>query len=644
MQEIALHGTGQDSKVWSARIRLASLWLSQAARVMADNCLRLFVVLELAAGGTELREGAWHLVTAVLMVPAVFLAPVNGAIGNSLPKPRVLIGSAAFCLAAVVIFALVDGQWIACWALVAVGTAIYGPTRYALLPAAASDTHLPLTRINGWVEMGAGAAVVAGLVAGLNAFDYEMGRFEAAVVLAGSLNLLGVLAALPVRFASDVRRPESPAQAVAGFFRDCRRILREREACTCLVGLASLRALVTVMVGALAAAVFTEKYDLQELAELGAWVFAGVALGSLLAGCQRHPRRVLSLVPIGATGMAAGTILIAIGVLPGQILSVILGMMAGLINVPLSATYQAALPADARGNGMAVRNFTDYVLVATLAGLFYALADSTLVTVTGQFWLLAALATGLAVAAWRTFIREVMEQLLEAGLWPLYRIRACGPGLEQVPLRGPLIVVANHSAWFDPMWLAKVLPCRFIPMMTSVFYDLPVIRWLMVHVAHAIRVQAATFRRDVPELKQAINALDRGEALIIFPEGSMRRRTDQPLRMFGQGIWHILRERPNTPVIVCWIEGGWGSYFSYCNGLPTKNKPFDFRRPINIAVSPPQVLSPELLDNQKATRVYLMQACLEARKYLGLDVPSLEKLEAVQEPGEDGGTPEERST
>ena len=53
-----------------------------------------------------------------------------------------------------------------------------------------------------------------------------------------------------------------------------------------------------------------------------------------------------------------------------------------------------------------------------------------------------------------------------------------------------------------------------------------------------------------------------------------------PLSQFGQGVWHILHERPDTPVVVCWIEGGWGCYFSYYNGPPTVNKRFDWWRRI----------------------------------------------------------------
>jgi 1-acyl-sn-glycerol-3-phosphate acyltransferase len=241
--------------------------------------------------------------------------------------------------------------------------------------------------------------------------------------------------------------------------------------------------------------------------------------------------------------------------------------------------------------------------------------------------LIAILAAVGAVLSWRVLFREVFELVLEVVLWPLYRIRGHGPGLEHFPMRGPLLVVANHSAWMDPLWLAKVLPRRIIPMMTSVFYDLGLLRWFMVNVIQAIRVQASTYRREAPELAVAVSALDRGECVIIFPEGGMRRREDVPLRQFGQGVWHILNERPETPVVVCWIEGGWGCFFSYYQGPPTKNKRMDFWRHIDVAVGPAQVLPPELLKDQRATRSHLMQACLETRRYLGLEPPALEKAE-----------------
>jgi hypothetical protein len=104
--------------------------------------------------------------------------------------------------------------------------------------------------------------------------------------------------------------------------------------------------------------------------------------------------------------------------------------------------------------------------------------------------------------------------------------------------------------------------------------------------------------------------------------------------MFGQGVWHILRERPNTLVVICWIEGGWGSYFSYFQGLPLKNKRLDIRRPIGISVGEPCVLPESILEDHHKTRQYLMEHCLQLREHLGLEPYTLQQAEP--EPAESG--------
>ena len=55
-----------------------------------------------------------------------------------------------------------------------------------------------------------------------------------------------------------------------------------------------------------------------------------------------------------------------------------------------------------------------------------------------------------------------------------------------------------------------------------------------------------------------------------------------------------------------------------------KNKSLDWGRRIDIAVAEPRVLDPAVLADQRATRSYLMRACLECRRYLGLEVPEAE--------------------
>jgi 1-acyl-sn-glycerol-3-phosphate acyltransferase len=633
--------------VWRVRGRLACLWLSQVARILADNCLRMFVVVEVARAGQQQHDAAWHQVTPFFILPFVLLAPLNGALSNALPKRWVLVGSSAFCLGVAVLFGLLAGApadpwlWCAAVGLVAVGAAIYSPTRYALLPAAAEDGRLPLSRVNGFIEMGGATAVVVGLVLGLYLHDWswpmvaktlgwhgggatwadtlQRTGMPVAVALTAALNLVGLLAAIPVCFPSDVRRSEPAKQAVAGFFRDCRRILRDQEARASVLGLACFLGLVTVGSGVL----FTYTGGLKTAADTGSLldgmvvIGIGAALGSFLSGLQGHLRRALGQVPFAVVGL-----LIALGwALFSADLTwpcLMLGIMGGLVTVPLRANYQAIVPPDARGNAMAVMNTIHYGLTAALAAVMFGLARSGLLAVRGQLMLLAILAAVGAFVAWRVLFRESYEQVLEVLLWPIYRMRGHGPGLDRFPMRGPVLVVANHSSWFDPAFLGKVLPRRFTAMMTSSFYDLPVLRWMARRVYRAIRVEASGYRREAPELRQAIAALDRGDCLVVFPEGAMRKRADQPLRRFGQGVWHILRERPNTPVVVCWIEGAWGSYFSYYNGSPTKNKRVDWWRSIDVAMNEPLVLAPALLADQRATRAQLMRSCLDARRHLGL--------------------------
>jgi 1-acyl-sn-glycerol-3-phosphate acyltransferase len=605
--------------VRGARVRLVCLWLSQGARVLADWCLRVAALLQWAAVGPEARNTAWHLATGVFIAPFLLLAPLNGSLSNGLPRRGVLVGACAFTLAAVVGGAAAGVPWMVCLGLAALGAAVYSPARYAMLPAAAADAHVPLPRVNGLIELGGASAIVGGAALGAAlAGPGGLGHLAAVLI---ALNLLALLCALPASFPSDVRRPEPPLTAVAGFFADLRRVFAERTASASLLGLAAFQAVVTAGSGALLAYTLSEQADpANGFLAILVFVMVGAALGCGVAALQGHPRRSLGLVPFGATGL-----LLALGWAAasgaGPTPCLLLGFTGALVNVPLRAAYMAAVPADARGNAMAVMNTAIYLLAAALAVALVGLIGAGLLpSPMAQILFLAVLAALGVALSWYALLPHALEQLSEVLFWFLYRIRAHGPGKDLFPTHGPLLVVANHTAYADPFWVGKIAPFHLTPMMTSLFYDLPVMHWLMVHVVGAIRVEQASFRREAPELRQAIEVVRRGGAVLIFPEGQLRRTPEPNLRLFGQGVWHILQELPQTPVVVCWIEGGWGSYSSYYNGPPMKNKRLDWRRPIDIGVERPQVIDPALLADPLATRAYLMRACLECRRYLGLEV------------------------
>ena len=527
----------------NANGRLGLLWISQVTRALSDWCLRMFIVLAVAAAGSSARDSAWHLVTAIFIAPFILLAPLNGAISNALPKRWVLVGSSAFCLAVVGVFAALNGLWLGCAALVAVGAAVYSPTRFALLPAAARDTHRSLAQVNGWIEMGSALAIVFGLILGRQLHEHygTPGVMTATLVL----SLFSLLAALPVCFRSDVCRRESPVPAVAGFFHDTLRVLKDRQARVSLLGLASFLALITAGSGALVAYTLGPRFAQDTGALLRAMILVsvGIALGSWLAGLQKHPRRLLGLIPVGATALLLGLTWAALaahradaglGALP----------VVGHRRRPGECAPAHGLPGRRAGRCPWQRHGGDehrHLHVYRARGG---------APVCPGVWGGARLAAGPTLVprqpdgsrrclAWRLLFRASFEQLLELILYPLYRIHGHGPGQEAFPVRGPVLVIANHSAWLDPLWVGKVLPRRITPAMTSMFYDLPVLRWFMVNIIQAVRIEVSTYRREAPELQEAVAVLDHEGCVLFFPEGWLKRRVDQPLRQFGQGVWHI---------------------------------------------------------------------------------------------------------
>jgi 1-acyl-sn-glycerol-3-phosphate acyltransferase len=340
------------------------------------------------------------------------------------------------------------------------------------------------------------------------------------------------------------------------------------------------------------------------------WTAGGLVLGSV----YWHGYRGTGFVPYAATGAAIACIWGAAG-----------GWCEGTVAVAAVCL------------GLAFVRLAVFVLACGwdwpavlpfLALCCCSLFGSTGLSIPGA---VAASVTVFAVFAWYWFFRPWFELTCEPVMWRMYHIRAVGPGFKEMSPSGPCIILANHASWLDPLFLVKVVPRRITGMMTAKFHETPVLGWLARRF-NVIRVpENALKQQDTPEIRDTVAALDRGECVVIFPEGYLRRSEEKPLRRFGRGVWQILRERPNTPVYAIWIEGSWGSYCSYWNGPPAKNKKPDRRRRIDMCSSAAVTVPADVLENHMQTRMYLMNLVLGARAHLGLPAFSPVELPAKEE-------------
>lgn len=391
------------------RVRLVGLWISQNLHFFANYALRIAVVFHLARTGAEGRGSAFHLTAAIFMAPSIFLVPFYGALSNTLPKRGSLIASSGFCAFFAMILAAADHGWLLGLGFLALGSSLYVPTRFAILPAAAHDTDWPLQRIMSAFETGSVVSMVAGMLAGGLLFEWTWAIAATPPVLAAvaAAHILSFLTAVPAQFPSDIRRLENAREALVGFGRDVARIWINGRTRGTLISLAALRAVVTAAAGAFVAAAFDATDGDAGAAFRQLWLVAiasilGAAAGSLAAGLFPTPDAALRVSPLGVLGMAIASAWAAWMSPPPLALCAAVGACGGLVNVPLLASYQEHLPADARGNGMTILSCAGFLSMTMVSSAFAAIAWMGWVDAHGQLWIVAGLtAIGAAVALGR---------------------------------------------------------------------------------------------------------------------------------------------------------------------------------------------------------------------------------------------------
>lgn len=148
-------------------------------------------------------------------------------------------------------------------------------------------------------------------------------------------------------------------------------------------------------------------------------------------------------------------------------------------------------------------------------------------------------------------------------------------GRENVPKKGPFILVSNHTSYLDPILLGTSLYRSLYYMARDTLFKRSCSGWIMRNL-HAFPVRRG--KGDLGAIKESLRILSEGKPLVIFPEGT--RAKDENLRNAKPGVGFIVA-RAAVPVVPAYVGGSFSA-------LPRGWKTLA-RHPVTVYIGKPVV-------------------------------------------------------
>jgi acyl-[acyl-carrier-protein]-phospholipid O-acyltransferase/long-chain-fatty-acid--[acyl-carrier-protein] ligase len=569
-----------------------SLIVTQFQGAFSDNALKWLIqfwVLSMALPA-EKRNTLVSIVGALFAVPFILFSMFGGFLADRFSKRSVMIGVKIFEIPVMLtaLVGLATGNLalaITAMFLMSVHSAIFGPSKYGVLPELLPDERLSWG--NGVIELGTFVAIILGTVAGGWLFETFRGRQQYSGVILVALAACGLLISMAVTRvpAADPAKPFR-----VNFLGDLwgrLRVVRRDE----VLKLAVAGNTYFWFLGALLQQnipIYSQdvlKIGPAQISYLNATLALAIGLGSMGAGYLSGGKIEYGLVPLGSLGITVFGFLLAI---PGlsylQVVALLagVGFFAGFFIVPVMALIQHRPDENEKGGVIAASNLLSFVGIGLASGVFYVL--TVLLHFPAAYIFFTASAMTIAVTLYLLFL--LPDALLRFLLWILthtvYRIRI--EGRENIPSRGGALFVCNHLSLVDGLLLIASTDRRVRFLVFKDIYDHPLVKpW--AKILRCIPISSTLRPRDmIHSLRTATEAIQQGRVVCIFAEGQITRIGQ--LLPFRRGFERIMKG-VDAPIIPVNLDGVWGSIFSFEKGRFVWKKPKQIPYPVTVSFGQP---------------------------------------------------------
>ena len=587
------------------------LVLTQLLGAFNDNMFR-WLVVPIGQAVPQLEDSeAISLGLFCFTLPYLLLAPAAGWVADRFSKQDVIVGCK---IAEVVIMVLGVGAVLLgnIWLLFGVVTlmgaqsALFSPAKFGSLPELLSPENL--SKGNGVMGLVTVVSSALGMVAGLSLYDARrldlvagvgLGQLWPAAAALLGVAVFGLAASLLIK-----RQPAGDPQApptlnpVTHTWPALQVLMRDKPLLRTALGISFfwfLASLATLNIDLLGSEVLG--LSKTETSVLMVALVIGVALGSVLAGWWSGGRVELGLVPLGAMGIVVSSLCVyfaGANVVPSIPVSsqqgfywsavclAMMGVSAGLFNVPLEAYLQHRSDVRTRGTILAGSNFLSFSFILLTSAIYPFLHDVCGLKPPAIFVVCGIGTIPVMFYAFRILPDITIRFLFWLGSHTMYRVKVIGA--DKIPEKGGALLVANHVSWVDGI-LLLANSSRLIRFLAYADYAAkPGLNWLS-KVMQTIPIKASDGPKAIIRaLKEAKERVAGGELVCIFAEGQLTR-TGQ-LQPFQRGLLKIV-QGTDVPVVPVHLYGLWGSIFSYRGGKFFWKKPQKWPYPVTIVFGEP---------------------------------------------------------
>jgi len=190
-------------------------------------------------------------------------------------------------------------------------------------------------------------------------------------------------------------------------------------------------------------------------------------------------------------------------------------------------------------------------------------------------------------------------------------------GKENVPRKGPFILVANHQSFLDPIIVQVLCPRPVHTLAKSTQFKGMFMGWVM---PRSYAIPTRRYRIEPQAVRVVLRRLAEGKAVGVYPEGE--RSWDARIQPFRRGTLRLLL-KAGVPIIPCGVAGSYDVWPRWSKSLRRRRVRVEFGKPIRWPA----------MDNRAERNAFLPEAAEVLRE-------TLASLSAWDGQPSDGGSSE----